>query len=323
MYSTGGQSYFVPESRAGFPAGGSGTIISSRSSDQTEDTGDADTYSGLQSSDTVNTGSGNDTVYAGAGHDSVTTGDGNDSVQVGAGNDTTDSGNNNDRPFGNEGADSLLGDAGLDTMSGGTGADYIDGGSSSDNIDAGSDDDSITGDSEWLDVNDHASTFDGPATTLNITNGADGPIELWWIDGSGTPAYYSTIPAGWSVNQPTFIAHNIVLRGEDGSYLQLIEGGNQTLTYGAEGLNDSIDGNSGNDTIWASSEMTRLRAMAETTAFSGAMTHFGAAQGVTRFLAGWEMIRFMVETIRTFLPLAMITKARLSLVAKAVPIETF
>jgi len=40
-----------------------------------------------------------------------------------------------------------------------------------------------------------------------------------------------------------------VLKDENGINLRLIEGGNQWVNYGAEGLADSIDGRDGADTI--------------------------------------------------------------------------
>lgn len=52
---------------------------------------------------------------------------------------------------------------------------------------------------------------------------ADGPIELWWIDGAGTLVNYATISTGQTVVQPTYDTHNWVLRDGDGINLRLIE----------------------------------------------------------------------------------------------------
>jgi len=156
------------------------------------------------------------------------------------------------------GADLLLGGAGDDTIDGGTGADTIDGGDNADRIFGGEGGDSISGgagadfilgDGQVYVTGDYASGG-GAATTLTVTNSADGPIELWWIDGSGVLQPYGTIQPGQTFVQPTFEDHNWLLLDTDGNVLDLIEGAaNQTVNYGAEGLADTIDGGGGNDTI--------------------------------------------------------------------------
>ncbi|SLN50639.1 Leukotoxin [Roseovarius gaetbuli] len=84
-----------------------------------------------------------------------------------------------------------------------------------------------------------------------MTNGADGPIELWWVDGGGTLIYYATINAGDTYVQPTFEGHNWFLRDEQGYYLEVIKGApNQTVVYGGEGLSDTITGGDGDDTLF-------------------------------------------------------------------------
>jgi len=166
---------------------------------------------------------------------------GNDLLMGGAGNDTI---------LGGAGNDTLNGNAGVDTIDGGTGDDQIQGGQGGDSLAGGAGGDFILGDGQWYTIEDFISDTNGPATTLTVINTADGPIELWWIDGSGTLQFYTTIQPGQTHVQPTFEEHNWVLRDTQGYYLELIEGAaNQTVTYGAEGLADSITGGDGNDTI--------------------------------------------------------------------------
>lgn len=221
--------------------------------------GDDDLIGGA-GNDTIDGGTGADMIVAGSGDDSVLGGDGLDTIWGGTGNDTIDAGADNDIVWAGEGTDNILGGTGNDTLSGNTGADTIDGGDGADSLYGGQGGDSlaggggadfILGDGEWLDLTDHASYAFSPATTLTVVNSADGPIELWWIDDTGVLQFYATIQPGDTYLQPTFEGHNWVLLDEDGHYLELIEGAaNQTVNYGAEGLNDSIDGGDRTDTIY-------------------------------------------------------------------------
>lgn len=185
---------------------------------------------------TVDGTSGNDLINAGfvdaqgdaidgfdGLNDSIVAGSGNDQIASGKGNDTVDAGDGNDNVEGGQGNDTLFG---------------------------GSGDDDIGGDGQWLNSGDYASGPGVVATNLTIINSADGPIELWWIDGSGLQQFYATIQPGETYVQPTFEDHNWLLNDEDGFYLEVIEGApNQTVDYGANGLNDSVDGGIGNDTV--------------------------------------------------------------------------
>jgi len=210
--------------------------------------------------DQVSGGIGNDRIFGGDGNDSLNGDDGDDVIEGGAGNDTLSGGAGNDFSYGGLGADSILGGGGNDTLTGDAGADTIDGGDGNDQIQGGQGDDSIAGgagddfvlgDGQWYAIGDYASLSSGAATDLTVINSADGPINLWWIDGTGTLQYYATIQPGQTYVQPTFVDHNWVLRDNLGYYLELIEGAaNQTVNYGAEGLDDSINGGGGNDTIY-------------------------------------------------------------------------
>ena len=235
----------------------------------TEAVGDADSLTGWDGNDDLIGGAGNDTIDGGGGADMIVAGSGddsvlgdwgNDTIWGGTGNDTIDAGAENDIVWAGAGADSILGGTGSDTLSGNTGADTIDGGDGADSLQGGQGSDSILGgagndfilgDGQWYTPEDYASVTNGAATTLTVTNSADGPIQLWWINASGVMEFYATIQPGGTHVQPTFEDHNWVLRDADGYFLELIEGApNQTVNYGAEGLNDSIDGGSEADTIY-------------------------------------------------------------------------
>jgi Ca2+-binding RTX toxin-like protein len=191
--------------------------------------------------DVIDAGAGNDTIRAGAGDDTIDAGEGNDLVWGGDGDDSILSGT---------GLDSLSGNAGADTIDGGDGGDQIQGGQGNDSLAGGAGNDFILGDGQWYKPSDYAAVSDGAATNLTVINSADGPIELWWIDGTGALQLYATIPPGGTYVQPTFVDHNWILRDDQGYYLELIEGAaNQTVNYGAEGLADNISGGDGNDTI--------------------------------------------------------------------------
>jgi len=197
---------------------------------------------GSDGADTLITGDGADTIEGGLGDDSISAGGGSDIVWGGDGADTILGGADND---------TLSGNAGADTIDGGDGNDQIQGGQGGDSLAGGAGDDFILGDGQWYTIGDHASGSTGAATTLTVTNSADGPIQLWWIDGTGTLQFYATIQPGETYVQPTFEDHNWVLRDDQGYYLELIEGAaNQTFDYGAKGLADSISGGDGNDTIY-------------------------------------------------------------------------
>ena len=216
--------------------------------------GGADSVLGGAGDDTVLTGEGDDTVSGGDGD--LTTRDddagGNDSIALGGGNDIAFGEAGDDTITAGAGADTITGNTGADSLSGGSGNDDIQGGQGNDTLDGGSGSDGIIGDGQWYAIADYASGSGAPATTLTVTNAADGPINLVWIDGSGTPITYATIQPGETYVQSTFEDHNWLLEDEDGYYLELIPGApDQTVVYGAEGLNDVITGGDGDDTIVA------------------------------------------------------------------------
>ncbi len=192
----------------------------------------ADTISGLAGNDTIYGNDGNDEVYGGAGADSLYGGNGNDAVSGGTGNDLVDGG---------AAVDNLVGGQGADTLYGGTGNDIL------------------LGDGQWLSQASYASGILGLSTTLTVTNSADGPIYLEWIDSLGNPHLLATIAAGQTYAFSTLSSNNYILKDEHGYFLEPITGAfNQTVTYGLNlgdvlygGANDdSMLGQYGDDTLY-------------------------------------------------------------------------
>lgn len=191
-----------------------------------------DTISGLAGNDTLYGNAGNDELYGGAGADSLYGGNGNDAVSGGTGDDVVDGG---------AGGDNLVGGQGVDTLYGGT------------------DNDILLGDGQWLNQASYASGILGLATTLTVTNSADGPITLDWIDGLGNAHLVATIAPGQTYAFSTLSSNNYILKDENGYFLEPITGAlSQTVSYGPNlgdviygGANDdSMLGQYGNDTLY-------------------------------------------------------------------------
>lgn len=200
------------------------------------------TYTGSTSHDTITGSTTNDAVYAGPGNDSVLASDGNDSVYGGAGNDTLDGQNGNDVVSGESGQDTILGGVGSDTVSGGEGRDVVFG---------DQDNDFVVGDGFVVDVSDYASSGT-TAATLTLTNSADGPLELYWVNSSGTPQFFATVQAGGTHVQSTSLLHNWLLWDPaTNQYLArvTITNSSTSYNYGSDGLEDLLFGGDGNDSM--------------------------------------------------------------------------
>ena len=219
-----------------------------------------DTLLGGDNWDDIYGGAGNDSMDGGAGEDSLFGEDGDDTLLGGAHSDTLDGGAGNDLIFGGDGSDTLLGaadddtlagESGDDTIDGGDGADVLMGGQGNDSIAGGAGGDNIMGDGQWIELAQYGSPPGVTATTLTITNSSDLPIDLYLIEPSEVTTYYATIAPGDTHVQPAFEEQNWLISDDWGYYLQLIEGApNQVIDYGAEGLDDSIDGGAGDDQIF-------------------------------------------------------------------------
>ena len=191
------------------------------------------TQTGTSANDTLTGGGGDDVAFGGAGNDTVYGGDGDDLSYGGTGNDALYGGNGNDANAGEKGDDAMYGGAGRDTLVGGQGHDTMYG---------GSDNDTMPGDGQWLNLAEYASGSGGKATNLTLTNSADGPIDLYQINGSGKSVYVATIQPGQTLVQSTTTTTNWILCDPDGYYLEPITGAsNQTVNYGPD-LSDTMYG---------------------------------------------------------------------------------
>ncbi|MCR9108951.1 Hint domain-containing protein [Marivita sp. XM-24bin2] len=228
------------------------TYLRLNSGENTVVTGSAaDLITGDAGDDLINSGDGNDSIYGGTGDLlSPDSGSGNDTIFAGGGSDLVRGEDGNDSLSGEAGNDSLSGNKGDDFVSGGAGADIVTGGQGSDTLLGGTENDMIVGDGQLYSPSSYPSGPGDVSVTLSVTNSADGPITLWWIDQNGVLQPYGTIQPGETVTQQTWTGHNWLLRDENNYFLELIEiNGNESIVYGAEGLNDSIDGGSGTDTL--------------------------------------------------------------------------
>lgn len=220
--------------------GGDDTLYGGAGNDTLYDGAGSDTLDGGDGNDTINASSGFNTVYGGAGEDTVYGGTQDDIVWAGSGDDYVQGNDGNDMIAGNEGTDRIYGGFGDDVLAGGQGSDTIYG-------EAGND--FIVGDGQLYDIAAFALGPGTTATTLTVTNGADGPIDLHFIDSFGATIYYATIQPGETYVQSTFVDHNWVLMDPNGYYLQVIEGAaDQTYTY-AGPFNDTVYAGIGDDTV--------------------------------------------------------------------------
>ena len=208
-----------------------------------------DSLSGQEGNDSLDGGTGNDSLYGGSGLDTLTGGDGDDylsksselgsslllsgagqdSVLGGAGNDTLDGGDGDD-PWleGYAGNDSISGGAGNDKLYGDEGNDNLDGGAGNDSLYGGSGLDTLTGG----DGDDYLSKYTDSGGSLLL--GGAGQDSL--LGGTG----------------------NDTLDGGDGDDARLEgDAGNDSISGGAgndnlkgEDGDDSLDGGTGNDSLY-------------------------------------------------------------------------
>ena len=176
-----------------------------------------------------------------------------DDFNIITGNDASDyieASDGDDSLIGAGGDDTLSGDQGDDTIDGGEGNDNLAGGDGQDRIFAEAGNDSVYADNVWATLSSAASGTGTTPTSLTVTNSADGPIELWWIDGAGQLQYHATIQPGDTLTQSTYEEYNWELRHPDDWYLGTIQGGaNPTVNFGASGLNDTVFAGSGDDLV--------------------------------------------------------------------------
>ncbi|WP_172300076.1 Hint domain-containing protein [Pseudoruegeria sp. HB172150] len=136
--------------------------------------------------------------------DSISGKSGDDTIDGGAGNDTLSGDSGEDQLFGGEGDDSLDGGSQKDTLSGGAGNDTLKGGSEDDVLSGGDGDDYLEGGSQ-------SDSLFGGAGNDTLFGGSDSD----YIDGGA--------------------GDDLIL---EGGY----EGGQDTIVFGADSGNDTVDG---------------------------------------------------------------------------------
>jgi Ca2+-binding RTX toxin-like protein len=222
---------------------------------------------GDDGNDTLFGGAGNDEMYGGAGNDLLSGGAGGDQIYGGAGNDLLDyssstAGVNVNLAKGAasggdaagdtfSGVEGIIGSNLNDTLTGTSGQDSLYRGGGNDSLWGGAGNDILRGDNLWSNPFDFISSWGGLPITLTVTNSTDGPVDLWWIDQSGTMQNYGTIQPGATMQQPTFMGHNWMLRDANGFYLETIQTNvTQSVNFGAGGMNDTLFGGSGDDSLY-------------------------------------------------------------------------
>ncbi|WP_428514391.1 calcium-binding protein [Roseovarius sp.] len=156
--------------------------------------GDGDDVArGGDGNDTLHGGAGDDTLHGEAGNDILAGGAGSDIVMGHDGDDHLSGGAGDDSLVGGEGADTLMGDAGDDALHGYLGNDSLDGGAGADTLFGGSGDDVLTGvapdgtapeqDQDYLNggSGDDEITL-GAGDIATGGNGADSFILRDWLD---------------------------------------------------------------------------------------------------------------------------------------------
>lgn len=204
---------------------------------------------------------GNDSFDGGLGNDSIYGGEGNDSLSGGGnldlGTDYIDGGDGDDVISGNAGNDTLIGGAGNDTLNGAGDDDIITGGDGNDFINAGSGADSISGGAGddifyFISQSDLAAdTIDGGSGNnlirvnganqtfiLNDTNTANiSTIHIASLSGGNSSATQKT-----NIDASAVTTHGLTITGANNT-----GAGSNALT--GTGLDDIIDGRTGNDTL--------------------------------------------------------------------------
>lgn len=249
----------------------------------------SDTIRSGDGSDSVTAGSGNDSVFGGAGPDTILAGAGSDYIEGGArkdsivgasGKDTLWGGAGNDTILGGAGDDSIEGERGRDRLDGGDGHDTIAGGGSNDYMVGGPGDDDIDhernspGDDKILGGlgDDRVHTF-GDASVNGADTAIGGPGDDRLIlgendlvnGGSGDDTIeageaYGASGAdrirGWNVRGGSGrdILRNTSFPGASTSmFVAYGDGGSDTI-QNSSGVDSTIYGGSGNDSLTGSSQ---------------------------------------------------------------------
>jgi VCBS repeat-containing protein len=194
-----------------------------RSAQQDEER-DVPTYTGNNSSNTINGSNGDDTIYGLGGNDHLSGRGGNDTIYGGTGNDSIEGNEGNDTLYGEDGNDQMSGGTGNDVMSGGAGNDVMSGDDNNDNMSGGTGNDGISG-----------------GNGNDTIAGDDGDDDLSGDSGQ------DVISGGAGNDQIDGGSGNDILHGNGNDDLMFGGTGADTLT-GDDG-NDQLDGGDDNDSL--------------------------------------------------------------------------
>ncbi len=239
-----------------------------------EDTPSSDnntTLIGGAGDDSLTGGSGNDSVVGNAGNDSLIGGGGSDTIDAGVGNDTIEGGAGNDSIIGGTGNDSIDGGSGDDTLMGGAGNDTLQAGTGNDSLDGGADNDLFEFYEAEFDVNDSIEGGSGTdtlrfldqATVLSTELDNKSGIDVIEFSADGNSVALTDVFVDTADNDAIELANNaftitaldtanvnsardVVINGT--ATVTLADGVNNRV-LAKDGVNTSINGGTGADTI--------------------------------------------------------------------------
>lgn len=229
--------------------GGNDTLSGGFGNDMLDGGADNDLIDGGTGNDTLIGGTGSDTLLGGDGNDDLSGGSDGDTLEGGAGNDTLDGGTGADSLAGGTGDDSLVGGDGSDTLVGGDGADTLEGGADNDILYAGGGD-VVSGGETGTDTGDELIVDDVAFVTFDPTNSENGTVTF----NDGSTATFTGIETLTVNGGPDGIVSgtgndDLIDDNYVDENLELTDNNDGTL--GTVGDQDSIEGGTGDDTVYA------------------------------------------------------------------------
>lgn len=210
-------------------------------------------------------GASGDIIWANSGNDTIDGQGGNDIIDGGPGNDTVYGGDDDDRLNGGAGSDALYGEDGADLLQGDTGDDTlyfsVDQvfGSGSGGMNLGSPDAAGTGEVFWT---------DGYNGTYDIYEGGEGFDTLVLTNGNDALFLHDSISLSYgdmAESSPRVSGIELIEAGAGNDFIDL------TSPYYDYDTDVTIDGGTGNDTIWSSSgDDTLIGGLGDDSLFGGA-----------------------------------------------------
>lgn len=204
-----------------------------------------ETFNGTAGDDSIRAGGGQDTVKGGNGNDILIGNDGDDSIDGGAGNNEIDGSNGNDTLVAS-GFDTVYGGDGNDLIKGQTGFDIIDAGNGNDTIHTSGNNDVVRGGTG----DDLIYSAGGQSDRIS---GGDGNDTLSGVNAT------AALRIGYGGNLSSL--ETIVGSAFDDdiiSFARLVTGGLGNDRLAAVGVNATVDGGEGNDSLQGGAGDERL-----------------------------------------------------------------